>query len=181
MAGKDKKEKSQLRQQTEELLLSPLPILGDYRQPEFQPLVLEATSILYERFYESGNMKLCRASCCMAWGQNNDLKNKGHPVYSIHQASGKESLHIDSRMDLFKAIVGPEPPEDKPWIVRLPRTLVKCQQSQPDLQDLDNQDHKGQGCLVFRKSEHLGKRAILELDYPPEKQDQATEADGKLG
>ena len=34
--------------------------------------------------------------------------------------------------------------------------------------------------MLFRKSEHLGKIAIQELDYLPKKQEQATETDGKL-
>ena len=52
----------------------------------------------------------------------------------------------DDRLQFFNIvsevhsfIAGPELPEDQPWTVQLPRTLVKCQHPQRDLQDLDKE------------------------------------------
>ena len=180
MESPDKEQKDALRLKVEDLMLSPVALIGDYRLPEYKELVDEAISILSKRHIGKRHKQLYFASCCKAWGQRCHLKDKGHPEYNIQKAAGKLSLQVDSGSDLKKRITGGLPSPGKPWIVQFPRGLCKCFETPIDPQNLENRVLKEQPYMVFRRTEYLGKRAIEELDYPQPIEEPIAPVFGKL-
>lgn len=127
----------------ETLVLSAIPVIGDYRNPCFEWLVKAACRIIYKRrFDQSSRKRPMFGGCCKCWGTKAELLAKNHPC-ELFQEGKKLKLGesvILNEQELLSQITGPPPlDENEPWMVQLPRLAVSCLHSSRDVTNSEEQ------------------------------------------
>jgi hypothetical protein len=122
------KVKDAVQRKAQSMLLSSIPVKGDYFEPEYQKLIHKAVTLIYESFFckTSRNM-VAFATCCRVWGEKRNLRARNHLDNCLNDSGQGKVVEVTSRLDLLQHVIGPKPTsQNEPWVVQFPRTAVDC-------------------------------------------------------